>query len=78
MLQSFRGTIDRFGIRSLREETDEPIRFLATGSLAEFWAVMDASELPTIRAAVSTGDRSAALSLLCERSVSMGMIHRLR
>ena len=74
MLESFRGTIDRVGILILRPETEESIRLELPDSLTEFWAVLDQSELPSIRAAFQSGDRRAALWIICERSVSMGSI----
>ena len=74
MLQSFRGTFDRIGILSLQPETAESICMHASHNLAEFWAVLDQSELPPITAAVRAGDRRTALSLICERSVSIGSI----
>ena len=43
-------------------------------SVAEFWAVLDAKELPVIREAVRAGDRRTALSLICERSAFIGSI----
>ena len=74
MLQSFRGTVDVGGIRSLELETEEAIRPRLGSSVGEFWAVLDATELPIIRAAVRAGDRRAALSLICERSTFIGSI----
>lgn len=74
MLQSFRGTVDIGGIRSLHLETEVPVRPQLSKSVAEFWAVLDAKELPVIREAVRAGDRRTALSLICERSVSIGSI----
>ena len=57
MLQSFRGTVDGGGIRSLYLEADVPARPQLGSSVAEFWAVLDAKELPVIREAVRAGDR---------------------
>ena len=74
MLQSFRGTIDRVGILSLRLEPEESVHFQVSDNLAEFWAVLDQSDVPLIHAAVRAGDRRTALSLICERSVSIGSI----
>ena len=74
MLQSFRGTVDRVGILSLRPETEESTLVHSSPNLAEFWAVLDQSDVPVIRAAVHAGDRRTALSLICERSVSIGSI----
>jgi len=75
MLQSFRGTIDNGGIRSLYVEPDVPVRSqIGAPSVGEFWAVLDAKELPVIREAVRAGDRRTALSLICERSAFIGSI----
>ncbi|MEZ6103887.1 MAG: hypothetical protein R3E01_33490 [Pirellulaceae bacterium] len=75
MLQSFRGTVDVGGIRSLYLEADVPARpQLGSSLVAEFWAVLDAKELPVIREAVRVGDRRTALSLICERSAFIGSI----
>lgn len=74
MLQSFRGTIDVGGIRSLHVETDNPTCSVNRCNTAEFWAVIDRKEIPVIRAAVQAGERRTALSLICERSVSIGPI----
>ena len=74
MLQSFRGTVDGGGIRSLYLETEVPVRRPIEKSVAEFWAVLDAQELPVIREAVQAGDRRTALSLICERSAFIGSI----
>ena len=74
MLQSFRGTVDVGGIRSLYLEVDVPARPQLGSSVAEFWAVLDAKELPVIREAVRVGDRRTALSLICERSAFIGSI----
>ena len=74
MLQSFRGTVDVGGIRSLYVETESPVRPRVATSVGEFWAVLDAKELPVIREAVRAGDRRTALSLLCERSAFIGSI----
>lgn len=74
MLQSFRGTVDVGGIRSLHLETDVPVRSQRANTVAEFWVVLDAKEIPVIREAVRAGDRRTALSLICERSAFIGSI----
>ncbi len=74
MLQSFRGTIDVNGIRSLRLERDDDVMCPAESAVAEFWVVLNHAELPTIRATIQAGDRIRAMSLLCERAVSLGSI----
>ncbi|MCA9195989.1 MAG: hypothetical protein KDA87_00565 [Planctomycetales bacterium] len=78
MLQSFRGIIDQVGLCSFREESERPRCCPLSANLAEFWAVVDTTHLPTICDAVRRGDRRAALSLLWELSVSVGWVHQLR
>jgi hypothetical protein len=46
----------------------------AESAVAEFWVVLNHAELPTIRATIQAGDRIRAMSLLCERAVSLGSI----
>ncbi len=74
MLQSFRGTIDEYGLRSLRIEENAIVRYEGEPTIREFWAVLDSDDLRTIRAAFLAGDRRAALSLVCERSQSIGAV----
>ena len=75
MLQSFRGTLDAHGIRSLRIETgDECWRGSNAQGRAEFWAVLNDSELPIIRANIQAGDRWRAMKLLNERAVCLGSV----
>ena len=74
MLQSFRGTIDESGIRTLRLEGDEEGGHPPVNGVAEFWVVLDRRELSRIRAAFYAGERHTALSMICERSVSLGSI----
>ena len=74
MLQSFRGTIDAHGIRTLRLEKDEEFERRLDDSVAEFWAVLNRRELPEIRRAFESGNRQLALRLLSDRATSMGSI----
>ena len=74
MLQSFRGTIDAHGIRTLRPERDEEFGRQLDHSVAEFWAVLNHSELPQIRLAFACGDRQLATRLISECAKSMGSI----
>ena len=74
MLQSFRGTADEFGIRTLRLERDEERARPLHEGVTEFWFVVDRREVHRIRAAFAAGERQTALSMICEKSVSLGSI----
>lgn len=74
MLQSFRGTINRCGIQSLRLERDDDAIRGERPNQAEFWAILSDDELPTIRATIESGDRLLAWRLICERAVWLGGI----
>ena len=74
MLLSFRGTVDRGGIRSLRLECEDDFRRIPNRSVQEFWAILDGEELPLIRAALASGDRIRATKMVCERAISLGSI----
>ena len=74
MLQSFRGTIDRGGIRSFRLERDEDFVRRPTCSNVEFWAILHREELPVICAALASGDRLRATKMICERAFSLGSV----
>lgn len=73
MLQSFFGTFDRSGLRSLRVDDDlcPPILF-PKATTASFWAILDSDELPIIHRAVIVGHRGEALQMLAERAVCIG------
>ena len=73
MLQSFRGTFDSVGIRSLRVERDDE-RTGILGDVAEFWAVVDTEFALQVRTALSHGDRTSATRLLSDSATSMGSI----
>ena len=74
MLQSFRGTVDEFGIRTIRLERDEEHGRPLDEGVAEFWFVADRRDVRRIRAAFFAGERQTALSMICEKSVSLGSI----
>lgn len=74
MLQSFRGTVDRGGIRTFRLERDDDFARRPDKTIAEFWAVLNRTELPPIRAALASGDRARATQMVCERAVSLGTV----
>ena len=73
MLQSFLGTFDRSGLRSLRiEDESQPALVVVKRNTSSFWAVLDSQELPKIYRAVVVGRRAEALRLLAEHAVSIG------
>ena len=74
MIQSFTGTFDTSGIRSLRVEADDDSRGSTPITLARFWVVLDTRDMPMIRQAMSAGDRIGALKLISNHSLSMGTI----
>ena len=74
MLESFRGTIDAQGIRSLRPEGDEEFAYQMDKSAVHFWAVLSQQELPRICDALASGDRQLATKLVFEAATSMGSI----
>ena len=74
MLQSFRGTIDRGGIRTFRLERDEDFARRPDTSVAEFWAILNREELPLISAVLASGDRVRATKMICEHAVAMGSV----
>jgi len=74
MLESFRGTVDRGGIRTLRLERDEDFARRPDRTTAEFWAILNREELPLIRAALATGDRVGATKMVCEHAVALGSV----
>ena len=74
MLQSLRGTLDSYGIRTLRVETGEDISVASDTREVEFWAVVDSGCLQEIRVAMAAGDRLEATRLLSDRAASLGCI----
>ena len=74
MLQSFRGTFDSVGIRTLRFETDDERSGTLGSGLVEFWAVVDAEYVRQIRLALALGDRIGATRLLADTAASIGSI----
>lgn len=76
MLQSFVGTFDAVGLRSLRCELEFGVspRPLATAGSVSFWAILDTAELPQIEQAFLLGYRGTALELLAEHAKSLGRL----
>ena len=76
MLESFIGTFDSTGLRSLTtEETPSAARRSHHEQVVEFWAVLDTSELPLIQKAFLLGQRGAALDLIAQQAKSLGRIY---
>lgn len=75
MLQSFIGTIDTTGLRSLRnEEYVESVVTLEDPDVVRFWAILDTNQLPQIRRALLMGHRGAALNLVEQQAKSLGRL----
>ena len=75
MLQSFIGTIDTTGLRSLRdEECSESIATPEDPNVVKFWAILDTDQLPQIRRALLMGHRGAALNLVAQQAKSLGRL----
>lgn len=74
MLQSFTGTFDAGGLRSLQLERDQEDRTDPYGSLCRFWAVLESPVDPRIRAAYLAGDRTRALRLISDYAIALGTI----
>jgi len=76
MLQSFIGTFDTAGLRSLKTEDSAPAPLAGCFPLpGQFWAVLDTDELPSIRRAMMLGQRGTALDLLLQQAKCFGSIH---
>ena len=76
MLQSFIGTFDIAGLRTLRSEDDTcgETRLSSTEAVP-FWAILDTDELPSIQRALMLGYRGTALELLVQQAKSLGRLH---
>jgi len=74
MLQSFTGTFDAGGLRSLEPERDHGNRTTPAASLCHFWAVLESPVDRRIRAAYHSGDRARALQLISDYAVSLGTV----
>lgn len=72
MLQSFVGTFDAAGLRSLRAEEDGTAPPENREATVPFWAIIDTVELPPIEAALTLGCRSIAFELLAGRAKAFG------
>lgn len=75
MLESFVGTIDERGLRTLTPEPDESWKPQETvDRVAAFWAVVDSAKLPEICEALRNGERQRAWQLLSASARSLGSV----
>ena len=76
MLQSFVGTIDVQGLRSLRPEPDHDMWMKSSNEsvAGTIWAVLDSADLMTVQVALRTGQKRRALQLLSESARSIGPV----
>ena len=72
MLQSFIGTFDAAGLRTLRSEEAESSGKSIQSSGVPFWAILDSKELPSIQNALLLGHRCTAFELLARGAKSLG------
>lgn len=73
MLNSFIGTIDRYGLRTLSVETKASTRRIPENG-NRFWAVLDPSVLPTVSRAMACGQRQAALEIVLKSARDAGSV----
>ncbi len=74
MLDSFIGTFDQHGLRTLRSETAQTPAFVERRRQGRFWAVLDRSLVPTINRAIATGDSRTALQIVLQQARDIGTI----
>jgi hypothetical protein len=77
MLESFVGTFDHRGLRSLRpEDPREDFDGRVVEPNGRFWAIIDTDNVSPIHEALVVGQRGAALDLLAQKAVSLGRFYR--
>lgn len=74
MLRSFTGTFDAGGIRSFQLELDCALDLETPAAVVRFWAVLDLGDARLVQKAISAGDRTRALQLISDHSLSIGTI----
>ena len=74
MLDSFIGTFDQHGLRTLRSETNQSPAFVERRRQGRFWAVLDSSLVPTINRAIAAGDSRTALQIVLQQARDIGTI----
>lgn len=73
MLDSFIGTFDEYGLRTLETEGGKRHCSLI-GDRPKFWAVIDRAELAPIKLAMAAGDTRSALKLIVQQARDFGRI----
>lgn len=73
MLDSYIGTFDHHGLRSLKSENDVPPAILARQP-GQFWAVLDRSLVPSINQAIAKGDSISAMQIVLQQAREIGSI----
>ena len=66
MLDSFIGTFDQRGLRTLKSETKQTRAFVERRRHGRFWAVLDRSVVPSINLAIAKGDSRSALQIVLQ------------
>ena len=73
MLDSYIGTFDHHGLRSLKSENDVRSAIFSRRP-GQFWAVLDKSLVPSINQAIAKGDSISALQIVFQQARDMGSI----
>ena len=73
MLDSFIGTFDEHGLRSLEIEGCNRA-YSPKGDNPKFWAVTDCSVLTNIKLAMASGDARSALKIIVQQARDIGRI----
>ena len=73
MLDSYIGTFDHDGLRSLKTELDQA-NLIFEKRIGHFWAVLDRSHVPTINQAIAKGDSRTALQFVLQQARDFGAI----
>ncbi len=73
MLDSYIGTFDHHGLRSLQTEPDRSSPIFEA-RLGHFWAVLDRSLVPSINQAIAKGDSRSALQIVLQQARDFGAI----
>jgi hypothetical protein len=78
MLESFIGTCDAAGLRTLRPEDERDVTSRLDGEegRVSFWAILDSAALPCIYRELTLDHRATALKLLVQMAKTLGPVHR--
>ena len=74
MLDSFIGTFDQRGLRTLKSETNQTRAFVERRRHGRFWAVLDRSVVQSINLAIAKGDSRSALQIVLQQARDIGSI----